>query len=424
MSESQVLIRLKRVTATLRETREAGGWTSAMTLLWRSLLMKGPLLLRQIRSGGKVAMVRANVSGARAAAPAYQPYLAFIITGGVGDYIVIARFIRDLAAQIGDLQFDVFSPNPKLAAWTFAKTTGFRSAYYDLMFEYVLAEYDVGMRVNQFAIVYAEKIRWKSVRDNHALIQIINRLVSFRPKIEAFVDRHPLLDNFLARTAVFGNATRRDFLQLTSGVPYGGDRLTVPQNAGVLSRLGLRAGHYVTVHNGFDTGFVITGQRATKCYPYFGAVVAELKQTFPDVQFVQVGTITSEPIAECDLILLDKTTLDDVVGLLAQAAMHLDNEGGLVHLAACVGTRSTVVFGPTPSDYFGYPNNVNIDPPVCGNCWWMTRTWMDRCAKGYSTPRCMTEQDPSVVAAHAMKAIAEAMSKRSEALPDSNSIAA
>jgi hypothetical protein len=408
MPRSQTSLRVQRVKATLRETRDARGWMTALMLLCRILLTKGPLLLRQMRATRKVETVRRSVAEGRADLVTDDPYLAFFLTGGLGDYVVIARFVRDLAAQVGSIKFDLFSPNPTLAAWAFARIPGFRGAYHDILFDHVVHEYDVGFRVNQFAVVYQEHVRWSSVREHHGLMRAIDRLVRFRPKIEMFVDRHPLLDNFLARTAVFENANRRDFLHLMAGLPYGGDRLPMRQDAGVVSRMGLRPQQYITVHNGFDTGFVITGRRATKCYPHFGAVVAQIRTAFPDLQVVQIGTTTSEPIAECDLVLLNKTSLDEVVGLLAQSVLHLDNEGGLVHLAACVGTRSVVVFGPTPSEYFGYAGNINIDPPVCGNCWWMTRTWMDVCAKGYSVPRCMAEQAPEVVAEYAMKAIAEA----------------
>jgi ADP-heptose:LPS heptosyltransferase len=187
-------------------------------------------------------------------------------------------------------------------------------------------------------------------------------------------------------------------MHLMAGIAYGGDRMEVPQNDLMRARLGLARGTYVTVHNGFDTDFVITGRRATKCYPHFGAVVARLKRQLPGVTFVQIGTTTSAPIDACDLVLLHQTTLDEASGLIAGAALHLDNEGGMVHLAACLGTRSAVLFGPTPSDYFGYPGNLNFDPPVCGNCWWTKRSWMDVCAKGYETPLCLSEQDPDMVA--------------------------
>jgi hypothetical protein len=247
-------------------------------------------------------------------------------------------------------------------------------------------------------------------------MQIIDSLVRFRPKIDVFVDRHPWLDHFLARTAVFAGATRRDFLHTMAGLPYSSDRLSVPQDMSVTARLGLTPRQYVTVHNGFDPGFVISARRATKCYPYFGSVVTLVKTASPSLTFVQVGTTTSEPIPECDVILLNKTSLDEVAGLLGQAALHLDNEGGLVHLAACLGTRSAVVFGPTPQDYFGYPDNINIEPPVCGGCWYMTRTWMDTCAKGYDAPLCLTEQNPCAVAEQVLTALVETTAATSRPL--------
>jgi FkbM family methyltransferase len=419
MPANQLLIRFERLRVALRETRSARGRAAAVALLGRIVLRKGPVLLRRIRASRGTGALRAKVAKGRGDLATGEPYLAFVLTGGLGDYVVIARFIRDLSAHVGDIKFDIFSPSPTAAAWAFANVRGFHGAYYDILFENVVAEYDVGMRLNQFAVVYRENIQWRSIQDQHGLMKVITNLVAYRPKVDVFVERHPLLDNFLAQAAVFANATRRDFLHVMAGVPYRGERLPLPQDPGVVSRLGLRPRQYVTVHNGFDTEFVITGRRATKCYPHFGAVVAELKAAYPELRFVQVGTVTSEPIAECDLTLLNKTSLDEVVGLLAQAVLHIDNEGGLVHVAACVGTRSTVVFGPTPSDYFGYPGNVNIDPPVCGSCWWMTRTWMDVCAKGYDTPRCLMEQPPAVVAKHALRAIAEAIAAPGEGTPAS-----
>ena len=83
-----------------------------------------------------------------------------------------------------------------------------------------MAKDHIGLRVNQFAVVYQEHIRWNSVRDNHHLMQVIDSLIRFGPKIDVFVDHHPWLDHFLARTAVFSNATRRDFLHTMAGLSY------------------------------------------------------------------------------------------------------------------------------------------------------------------------------------------------------------
>lgn len=124
-----------------------------------------------------------------------------------------------------------------------------------------------------------------------------------------------------------------------------------------------------------------------------------LRRDFPGVTFVQIGeSATSVEITECDVSLLGRTSLKEAAGVLRGALMHLDNESGLVHLARCFGVPSTVVFGPTPADFFGYPGNGEVRPTVCGDCWWLTRNWMRNCAMGYEKPLCMTEQHPSAVA--------------------------
>lgn len=153
MTESQILIRLQRVKATLRETRDARGWFAAVTLVGRTLLMKGPLLFRQIGAGKKAARLRQDIARNRADLTSDEPYLAFVLTGGLGDYVVIARFIRDLAADVGQIKFDVFSPNPVLANWAFSRIPGFNCAYYDMLFEHIKPEYDLSLRINQFVLV-------------------------------------------------------------------------------------------------------------------------------------------------------------------------------------------------------------------------------------------------------------------------------
>jgi ADP-heptose:LPS heptosyltransferase len=168
---------------------------------------------------------------------------------------------------------------------------------------------------------------------------------------------------------------------------------------------GLQRRPYVTVHNGYDPNMVVSHERATKCYPHFNEVVATLRRAYPGLTFVQVGIHTSAPIASADMNLIGKTTLQQVAGLLRGAVFHLDNEGGLVHLASAMGVRSCVVFGPTSSRYFGYPDNVNIDPGFCGGCWWITETWMNHCPRGFKTALCMTEQPAADVATAASRLV-------------------
>lgn len=389
--------RLQRIVSLLRQTqRDHGAW--ATSVLFVSLARrKLPLPGARPAQGLLTALVRRRL---RADLPRPTDiHVAVAATGGIGDLLVIARFMRDLQHQVGALRFDVFSAHPETAAWVFGQIEGFGRSFNDLLFEPLRGAFDAALRIDQFVVVLDDRARWPALRRVPAMMDIITTLLQHRPAIETLVRQHPSMDNVLGRTAVSGGHTRRTYLHHLAGLPYGGDRFALAASPAALARAGLQPGGYVTVHNGFDTGFIITRHRATKCYPHFDAVIAQLRQARPDLHFVQLGASTSEPLAQCDVNLIGQTTLAEVAGLLAHAVLHLDNESGLVHMASVLGTTAAVVFGPTPSDYFHYPDNIAIDPPVCGGCWWMTPTWMDTCAKGYGEARCMTEQKPEAVVA-------------------------
>jgi ADP-heptose:LPS heptosyltransferase len=126
-----------------------------------------------------------------------------------------------------------------------------------------------------------------------------------------------------------------------------------------------------------------------------------LRAQSPGLRFVQLGSRTSEPLLSVDVDLVGRTTLPEAAAIIASSILHIDNEGGLVHLARSLGVVSVVVFGPTPAAYFGYPANINIEPPFCGGCWWINQTWMDHCPRGFVEARCMSEQSPESVATRA-----------------------
>ncbi len=397
--------RLNRFLLATRDIAWEQGAAQAIGFAIRSLSRRPVLVVRaglsRIGQRGERREVR------RARADGFgQPCIALCLTGGVGDTIVIARFMRDLVAAVPGASFDVFMARPDTAAFVFGKVPGFRRAYNDALFEPLRREYDLALRANQTIVAYEDGIRWGVLRDSPALVAVLDRLRRSRLDIDDLIERHPYRDNCLARGAVFAGASRRNFLHAMAGIPYGGDGLDIPADAKAPDRFGLRGTSYVTVHNGFDPDFTIAGQRATKCYPHFGRVVALTRELDPDLVFVQLGTSTSEPVAECDINLIGRTTLPEVAGLIGGAVAHIDNEGGLVHLAACLGVPAVVLFGPTPSDYFGYRGNINIDPAVCGACWWLTRSWMSHGVKGYNVPRCLHEQKPETVVARAKHLLA------------------
>jgi len=329
---------------------------------------------------------------------------AILITGGLGDLIVIARFMRDLLQHLGGGEFSIFYSSPSVAEMVFRSVPGFKGAYPSHFYKYAKDVCLYGLKINQF--IYVEK--WPGHRAlanaDTKIYELVRILEAYEKKIEPLdVVRahHPFLDGTLGRYAAIKGRSRNDFLHYVTGVGYGGDKLALSRDESILERHGLIAGRYITIHNGYDEAMQgAPGRRATKAYPGWSDVISHLMENFGgDFKFVQIGTAkTSEPISGVDVNLIGKTSLMEALGLLANTAFHLDNEGGFVHAAAAFGKRSCVVFGPTSVDYFGYSSNLNFAPLQCGDCWWSEKTWMMACPKGDLAPICMSAYDAEVLA--------------------------
>lgn len=327
---------------------------------------------------------------------------AFRITGGIGDLIVAARFVRDLLKATGGGTFSVFYTSPMAANLIFGELPGFSGAHHDSLYKYGRDYFRYALTLNQF--IYVDKLpsftNFISDDNSRALTEVLERYEKAVEPLSVVRDHHPFLDGATGRYAVLKGHSRRDFMHHLCRIPYGGDLVEIGQDKSAISRFGLTQARYVTIHNGYDENMQTSGGgRATKAYPFWAEVVSALKRGLDsDLEFVQIGVPkTSEHIPCADHDLIGKTSLSEAFGLLAGAAFHLDNEGGFVHAAAAMGKRSCVVFGPTSLDYFSYPNNLNFAPSQCGDCWWSEKTWMMKCPRGLAEPVCM-QQNPSALA--------------------------
>jgi len=149
---------------------------------------------------------------------------------------------------------------------------------------------------------------------------------------------------------------------------------------------------YVTIHNGADVA------RQTKCWltEYWNAVVSVLNER--KYKVIQLGQI-HEPKVDGVLDMRGRTTLKEASALITKAQFHIGNEGGLIHLAKAVKTRSIVMFGPTPRITFEYAENISIETPKkCKGCWWRTQDWWRACPERFALPvPCMKEITPQMV---------------------------
>ena len=172
---------------------------------------------------------------------------------------------------------------------------------------------------------------------------------------------------------------------------------------------------YVTVHHGFDLLFLPARTRNTDysstkniSMQQWRQIVSLIRKEGIDV--IQLGVAEEEKIEGVTHYLNGQTSLEETGLLIKHGLCHIDTEGGLVHLANAVHARCVVLFGPTPVEFFGYPQNINLEPSGCKACWFATQNWLIECPRHTSGPECMREHSAASVADAANKIIAQSES--------------
>lgn len=127
----------------------------------------------------------------------------------------------------------------------------------------------------------------------------------------------------------------------------------------------------------------------------FIKLVDMIKHAFPEVGVIQVGARDDFRIQGVDRFMFGKS-LEVSKYVLKASILHIDCEGGLVHLATQLGTKCVVLFGPTQDYFFGYPQNINIKAGSCHDCYFLTYD-VKKCLRGLKQPECMEAISPDIV---------------------------
>lgn len=365
------------------------------------------------RLPGKLATIK-NLAGRKIADPHF-PMVAFKVSGGLGDHIIAARFIRDFCSTTGIDRYDIYCTKPAILKWLLSASKKCSLIGDAKACNKTLSE-KYGLTLNVTTALSIENYKPAEVSEKFPILpHHINKIRIHSTKIEPTIEHHPYLDGYLGHYAALLGYRRHNHLHAMADIRYGGNEIDIPTDESILLKLGLKAKSYITVSNGFDLEFHSdTSKCPTKVYPRHNDVIRHLKRNIPGVKFIHVGSVAGTPLDECDMNLVNATSLTEVASLLKHSLHHLDNEGGLVHMAASLRTPCTVVFGPTLSSYFGYEENINIAPVECGGCWWMERDWMSRCIRGFDSPPCMQNQAPEVIANRIYRYLMESTQTRSE----------
>lgn len=336
--------------------------------------------------------------------------IAVNLNGGIGDYIVRKKNIVELASWDSSVLIDIyvnqgsceFAKNLFSDVLNINKIIDTNSQYYALKFKYLAAFYfDVMLRIdflNEKVFCAIPLTLRKKLEEVH------------KSCLEYGLESGGLL------YAIHYARCEKDGLNCyTSYNRYGafhvdGYKVAIPLLTEFQDRFQkLNLGCYITLNYGWDksSGHL---EPSAKVWPlkYFSELAKLIKEKFPNVNVIQIGTENSEKIDRCDRYILGED-IETVKYVLKNSLLHIDSEGGLVHIATQFDTKCIVMFGPTPSAYYGYNTNMNLVSSKCNNCYWFVTDCIS-CYKKMDQPECMYSISPSMV----MDKVKEVLNKRLE----------
>lgn len=303
-----------------------------------------------------------------------QAYIPLYIHGGIGDLIVALPFIELFKNRDMPVRCYTIFPEVMAIYLPWVEMAPRIQLQDDAPAWYVEVTDIVRFRFRQHAPLPDFMQRW------------YRNYLCKMPEWVSVIDNHPRSCNEMGALAVSKGLHRTRLAHYLIGESY------IPYELDDEHRF-TREPH-ITIHDGFDSNYRYDVSMKSWPVEHWEALVENLKTLGP---VLQLGGPKHRPIRNVDHNYASRLSFRDSLKFLYSARIHIDTDSGLVHARHLLGKPSVVMFGPTNIRYFGYPENVNIAPNVCGNCWWKKPNWMEFCVNGYEKARCMHSIEPDQV---------------------------
>lgn len=321
--------------------------------------------------------------------------IAMIPSGGAGDYIIFANWLWYFSEHLctNNCTIDVFY-HIATAKGIFENHIVHRLYPID---KFDITKYDVSF---EFHVVYPEI---GIFRENHiehlngAMHKYILLCRKFYKENRILLDHAPYLSGWGTAKAEINGIKRIQQPDIYHcfeidedyryPIPYDSEKAT-----SYLKKLGLYGKRFITIHRGWNVTDLYPNVKAWSIESC-GDVIYKLKKKYPGYVLVLVASSREQTqgLRGADLDLVEKTSFEEIKYLLKNAVLHIDNEGGMVHLRHALCKKpSVVMFGPTSEKVFGYSENINIRGGGCEHwCEWYTPDWQYHCVKGETSVPCM-----------------------------------
>ena len=312
--------------------------------------------------------------------------MAIQIPSGIGDVIISKRLIQQLLTYTNDLNIDIYCSN-ELAQVFYDENDNINSILTPQveMFNKVYPQYDIAISVRFYITFYSFK--YDEIKKQDAFFaDLISSLYSATEEYNSSCAVNERLRIFYER-ANYANKSvfcYPNYYEKILGIRD--SNVYVPLREEWQKEFERQHIYdYITV----NYGNAIDSSNVSKQWPLekFSKLVYKLKKHYHRMKVIQLGALEADKILNCDEYLLGKN-LELVKYVLLNSLLHIDIEGGLVHVATQLGTKCVVLFGPTSMNAFGYPQNINIKAGDCHNCCGVESD-IYKCARHLDIPACM-----------------------------------
>lgn len=333
------------------------------------------------------------------------PYsIAILATGGFGDMVIQKRFVMELICLAPECLIDFYNIKAmELLKYLYTDCKSVNQVIPDLGNRYNenYKKYSLALTIEACHFIKVD--RWERqdfITEKKSSCQEFIRSID---KLKSETEKEDVTISTPAHLTMVRRAYQG--LNAYSGFHYHGAFKIEDKNVPIpldpkwepeYRRLGLN--QYITVNSG--NGDCADGSKIAKSWSKekFERLICLFKNKYPEIEVVQVGAADSDKLWGADHYVLGEDFRLSVY-LLKNAMLHIDIEGGLVHIATQLGTKCIVMFGPTVKEYYGYEQNTNIQVGDCRNCWGLYSD-VNRCARGMKEPVCMSSITPQMVMEH------------------------
>lgn len=335
--------------------------------------------------------------------------IAFLFGGGIGDLAISLLYLQQLYKFFSEkMQVDIYCGQNIEIAKTLCPSNikTLKPNFYPYKyFKRTFKSYDLVIKLDvQFPLIEEEKPK-QIEKFNREFKEYLVNVRNFYNKFPQMFDiTNVQLQQNLALAL---NKNRISAIDIDNSLNLNEKtklKINLSQNIyAVLKKYGLENTKFITINRSVDINNQYS--QSIRFWPlhYYNELTEKIKKTYPDIKIVQFGNSSNRslPIKNIDINLIGKTSFEECLALLCSSILHIDTEGGLVHLRHLICKKTSIVlFGPTSIKFKGYIENINLKSSACKaeSCeWLMLKKWQEKCLRGDRIPLCMQELSPQKV---------------------------